>query len=1281
VLGWIGPAAWCARAAEVLPPARTFAIPATDAAAALDLFSRQAGTQLFFVVDRVRGVRTNALEGTYSVREALDRLLRGGPLRAVQDARTGVFVVDREDATAPLPDSVGVAGVPAPTGPAPARPEANAGTAGGLLRSLRALFLPAAAPAAPEPAAVVRLSPFEVVSERDGSFRTNSIGSGSRLSLDLRDAPVAYSVINREFIEALGITDLREAASWSTGNTFYSADNGSDSRGLSSQYLSRGNLTSQGGVDSFGAQRNFYQVSSISTDSYAVETYEFGRGPNAALFGQGTGIGGDAGNGGLSGVSSTQTKRARFDTPATTVRIEAGQWGYWRAALDHNRRLHERLAVRVNVVDSARRGWRLLDMQATRGLALALTWRLPSGAELRLDASNEKRQSHNVGSGWDEFLSGWDGRTVFRGPVTTAMRSATSTPGPVAVANGSYGTLQVLGSPGLTFNGESQGVDRLGTQYWYDPAAGTVMNWQNFAVSRRADSTSRVPLWSASAPNGTAFVRAELPLQGDGQPQPAFGVGRSFFAKTRLPRDLFGRATANSRFRLPSERFESSMRTPTVEQVSRDLQLTWSQRLGDNLFFEVGGDANRNFNTNRNIDDPNPGGRSAYLDLNQLRPDGSPNRGFLDVYTTAPMVQALNWTRDETIRANLAYVADAGKWGRYTFNVQASASQRNSVNRAYSLSLRLNTDPRLWANDLLRTQLYWSDPVRAYTEPINGATVAFTDVAWDATGDNPVIQPVRRVAPAWVLSTWSENYIRTQYGLVQTSARWLDGKLIFTGALRRDLQVGVTKSSVPRGSLPAGWDGTAPLYRPDAPADYFAMTYVERDPATGLPLTGKPVLSGSRPRTNVNGLFVPLAAYAGDRFRDDYNNPSYRGYGNTKSYGVVWHAAGGLSLFTNWSDTYTPLTSATLDLLGGARRAVTAKGFDVGGNLELLGGKVALKYDYFVNTRENDNTNPATSAFINQLYQANAATDPDPTASGRNRFGAVDLPGNDYQNRRNSGHELDLALNLGRALRLTANGSVSSFRTANRAPLTRAYVPANADLFRRILEDAGGRLDPTRRPAGAPHAPGLAVADPAVTALTADQTQAVNAYNNLWVAYEALALQPDIRTSNQPTLNFFADYTVQSGRARGLRIGAGVQWQGRVPIGNQAADTILDPANPIPTAIDDPARDASTYRYGGGAANTLANLSYTFALRDGGSLGLSLRVNNVLNDRRKYFGDAGVFGGVGGLGTMRQPEGNLLLPNREVTEHVVARFTEPLNFRLSATYTFGGGRRVAHPAP
>jgi len=59
---------------------------------------------------------------------------------------------------------------------------------------------------------VIRLNPFEITESQDDSFRAMSVGSGSRMRLDLKDTPVAYSVINREFIAALGINDLVEAA-------------------------------------------------------------------------------------------------------------------------------------------------------------------------------------------------------------------------------------------------------------------------------------------------------------------------------------------------------------------------------------------------------------------------------------------------------------------------------------------------------------------------------------------------------------------------------------------------------------------------------------------------------------------------------------------------------------------------------------------------------------------------------------------------------------------------------------------------------------------------------------------------------------------------------------------------------------------------------------------------------------------------------------------------------------------------------------------------------------
>src|SRR5262245_36682413 len=58
------------------------------------------------------------------------------------------------------------------------------------------------------------LSPFEVSTERDTGFVAASALSGGRLASDLRDTPVSYSVITRDFIDALNLTDLQAAADW-----------------------------------------------------------------------------------------------------------------------------------------------------------------------------------------------------------------------------------------------------------------------------------------------------------------------------------------------------------------------------------------------------------------------------------------------------------------------------------------------------------------------------------------------------------------------------------------------------------------------------------------------------------------------------------------------------------------------------------------------------------------------------------------------------------------------------------------------------------------------------------------------------------------------------------------------------------------------------------------------------------------------------------------------------------------------------------------------------------
>lgn len=108
-------ASWPAAAAANAPAARlAFDISAGTADGTLKEFSRQSGLEVLFVTDAAAGVKTNAVKGTFTAREAIDRLLKGTPLTSAQDSVTGTMRVRRtEDPKASAPDASRSVRVPA----------------------------------------------------------------------------------------------------------------------------------------------------------------------------------------------------------------------------------------------------------------------------------------------------------------------------------------------------------------------------------------------------------------------------------------------------------------------------------------------------------------------------------------------------------------------------------------------------------------------------------------------------------------------------------------------------------------------------------------------------------------------------------------------------------------------------------------------------------------------------------------------------------------------------------------------------------------------------------------------------------------------------------------------------------------------------------------------------------------------------------------------------------------------------------------------------------------
>lgn len=77
---------------------RSYRFPRGDAATILAQFATESGRPILFMMDAVRGEQTNALTGSYTPREALDRLLAGTALVAVHDPKSGGFIINRRAA-------------------------------------------------------------------------------------------------------------------------------------------------------------------------------------------------------------------------------------------------------------------------------------------------------------------------------------------------------------------------------------------------------------------------------------------------------------------------------------------------------------------------------------------------------------------------------------------------------------------------------------------------------------------------------------------------------------------------------------------------------------------------------------------------------------------------------------------------------------------------------------------------------------------------------------------------------------------------------------------------------------------------------------------------------------------------------------------------------------------------------------------------------------------------------------------------------------------------------
>lgn len=237
---------------------------------------------------------------------------------------------------------------------------------------LAASSLFAAQPAKPPTAdEVVSLSPFTVSDTDDKSWQATTTLIGSRTNQELIKVPVNVDVITSEFMRDLGAFSLDDAAAFVAGVTVTPR--------LESRNDERVNYR---GLSTGGISRNFFQWF-VPSDAYNVERYDFAKGSNSLMFG-------DSSPG---GQATVYTKRAR---PRNTTEFFASYGSYeaFRFQLDVNRRLHDKVFMRVNLANRRNKTYVRTTNDVFRAGHIALTYEPFKSTTIRIEG--ERGETHRI---------------------------------------------------------------------------------------------------------------------------------------------------------------------------------------------------------------------------------------------------------------------------------------------------------------------------------------------------------------------------------------------------------------------------------------------------------------------------------------------------------------------------------------------------------------------------------------------------------------------------------------------------------------------------------------------------------------------------------------------------------------------------------------------------------------------------------------------------------------------------------------------------------------------
>ncbi len=288
---------------------RSYNLPSGDAATTLNQFAGASGQQIIFMMDKVKGERTNAVAGDYAAREALDRMLAGTGLSATRDPVTGAFVVSRKAAKG----EVGPVSDPQPKPKtAPMKSSRNVLALVAWLLAGTALDAQTAPSVSTTPDETIQLSKFTVTTTNDKGYRASNSVSATRIDTPIKDLPFAVSAFTEQFLADIGTRDLTDILKFAPAVT------------SGSEGFSNGNsFMMVRGFQSTPQRNGLY--SPLYVDGSIIQRVEVVKGPASLFYGQIA----------PGGVVNYITKRAQ-EKSFGSVSAQLGSYDYARVQLDVN---------------------------------------------------------------------------------------------------------------------------------------------------------------------------------------------------------------------------------------------------------------------------------------------------------------------------------------------------------------------------------------------------------------------------------------------------------------------------------------------------------------------------------------------------------------------------------------------------------------------------------------------------------------------------------------------------------------------------------------------------------------------------------------------------------------------------------------------------------------------------------------------------------------------------------------------------------------------------------